>query len=43
MNFLDAKIEEYAQNHTSEESQVLSELNRETNAKILYPRMLSGI
>jgi len=42
MDFLDKKIEAYALNHSSPESDVLKELNRETNAKVLYPRMLSG-
>lgn len=42
MDFLDQKIEEYIINHTSEEPQPLAELNRETNAKVLMPRMLSG-
>lgn len=35
-------IEEYILNHSDEEDSVLSELNRETNLKILRPRMLSG-
>ena len=42
MNFLDQKIEEYVQNHTTEEPELLRQLNRETYAKILMPRMLSG-
>jgi len=42
MDFIEKKIEAYALEHTSPESPVLEELNRETNAKILYPRMLSG-
>jgi len=35
-------IEEYILNHSDEEDPVLTELNRETNLKILRPRMLSG-
>lgn len=35
-------IEEYILQHSDEEDPVLSELNRETNLKILRPRMLSG-
>ncbi len=35
-------IEEYILNHSDEEDPILSELNRETNLKILRPRMLSG-
>ncbi len=42
MDFLEPKIEEYVIGHTSEEPPVLKELNRETYAKILMPRMLSG-
>lgn len=42
MEFLPEKIEQYACEHTQEESPVLAELNRETWAKVLIPRMLSG-
>lgn len=35
-------IEEYILNHSDNEDPVLAELNRETNLKILRPRMLSG-
>lgn len=35
-------IEEYILNHSDKEDPVLAELNRETNLKILRPRMLSG-
>ena len=42
MEFLDKKIEEYIQLKTTEESELLSKLNRETWAKVLMPRMLSG-
>jgi predicted O-methyltransferase YrrM len=42
MNFIDAKLEEYADTHTTEETEVLKKLNRETWAKMLMPRMLSG-
>lgn len=42
MDFLPPAIEQYVQNHSSEEMQVLQELSRETQAKILRPRMLSG-
>lgn len=34
--------EEYALNHTSDELEVLKKLNRETNLKMVQPRMLSG-
>lgn len=39
---IDEKIQEYAEEHTSAESDVLYELNRQTNLKVLNPRMLSG-
>lgn len=42
MEFLDPKLEAYAQRHTSTPSDVLNELDRETWAKVLIPRMLSG-
>lgn len=42
MEFLDKKIEDYALEHSQHESEVLKKLNRETFAKILMPRMLSG-
>ncbi len=35
-------IEEYILNHSDSEDPILAELNRETNLKILRPRMLSG-
>lgn len=42
MDFLDTELEEYVLDHTTSESGLLQKLNRETNAKILMPRMLSG-
>jgi caffeoyl-CoA O-methyltransferase len=42
MDFLDPSIEQYATDHSAPESQVLQKLNRETHAKVLMPRMLSG-
>jgi caffeoyl-CoA O-methyltransferase len=42
MDFLDTKIQEYAENFTSPESEILASLNRETWANVLIPRMLSG-
>ena len=42
MEFLPEKIEEYSINYTTKESELLLELNRETWAKVLIPRMLSG-
>ncbi len=42
MNLIHPDIENYAQKHSSPESVVLKRLNRETHAKIIRPRMLSG-
>jgi predicted O-methyltransferase YrrM len=42
MEFLPQKIEQYSCQHTQAESDVLAKLNRETWAKVLIPRMLSG-
>ena len=42
MEFIDPRIDQYAETHTSPESDVLAELNRETHLKVLQPRMLSG-
>ena len=42
MEFLPEKIENYSVENTSRESDLLSELNRETWAKVMTPRMLSG-
>ena len=36
------KIEEYIEKNSSQEPEVLKELNKETYLKILNPRMLSG-
>lgn len=36
------KITQYAESHTTTESQILQELRRETHLKILKPQMLSG-
>jgi caffeoyl-CoA O-methyltransferase len=42
MDIIDSEIQRYAETHTSEESDLLKTINRETHAKILMPRMLSG-
>ena len=42
MNFIDAKIEQYASDFSSPESLHLQQLTRETNLKTYMPRMLSG-
>ncbi len=40
--FVNSEAEEYASRHTTEETALLKKLNRETHARILRPRMLSG-
>lgn len=42
MEFLPTNIEDYAKNYTQAESNLLNELNRDTNINVLQPRMLSG-
>ncbi len=42
MEFIDSKLDDYVCLYTSDEPQLLYELNRETHLKVLQPRMLSG-
>jgi predicted O-methyltransferase YrrM len=42
MEFIDEKLDDYVCKHTSEEDDLLKELNRQTHLKVLQPRMLSG-
>ncbi len=42
MDFLPEAINDYVERHCAPESELLQSLNRETYAKILMPRMLSG-
>jgi caffeoyl-CoA O-methyltransferase len=42
MEFIDSVLNEYAEHHTSAESELLKRINRETNLEVLRPRMLSG-
>ena len=42
MNFISESILEYSLKNSSEESELLKKLRKETNQKILHPRMLSG-
>ena len=42
MNFLDHNLETYVAEHSEQEPELLQELARETQLKILQPRMLSG-
>jgi len=42
MEFLSEALQQYCENHSSNEPEVLKKLNRETHAQVLQPRMLSG-
>ncbi len=42
MDFIDNNIEAYALAYSQPESEVLNKLNRDTQAKVMMPRMLSG-
>jgi predicted O-methyltransferase YrrM len=42
MDFLSPELQRYTENHTNPESPLLKNLDRETNIKVLYPRMISG-
>ena len=42
MDFLDEKLSAYVESHSGPEPSLLAELNRETWAKVIMPRMLSG-
>lgn len=42
MEFIDSAIEDYSLQHSEAESAVLKKINRETHAKVMQPRMLSG-
>jgi caffeoyl-CoA O-methyltransferase len=42
MEFLEKQIEDYISAHSNKEPKILADLNRETWAKVLMPRMLSG-
>lgn len=42
MEFIDEAIQNYAEQHTGSESEILRKINRETYTDVLAPRMLSG-
>ena len=42
MNFISDKLQQYLEDHSMEESDLLKALDRETHQKVLQPRMLSG-
>lgn len=42
MEFIKPEIQQYAEEHTTQESSLLKQISRETHAKVMMPRMLSG-
>ncbi len=42
MEFIGEELQAYVQKHTTEESELLKRIDRETHANVLMPRMLSG-
>ncbi|MBY0434640.1 MAG: O-methyltransferase [Cyclobacteriaceae bacterium] len=42
MDFIPSELSQYAEGHTSTESELLKRINRETHAQVMMPRMLSG-
>ena len=42
MNYSNESLEDYIINHSQQEPELLKDLNRETNLKVLQPRMISG-
>lgn len=42
MDFLSDELQDYCEQHSSNEPDVLKKLNRQTHAQVLQPRMLSG-
>lgn len=42
MEFITKDLSDYCESHTTPESSLLAELNRETHLKVVSPRMLSG-
>lgn len=42
MEFLSDALQKYVEDHTQEESPLLKQINRQTHAEVMRPRMLSG-
>ncbi|MEO8472729.1 MAG: O-methyltransferase [Chryseolinea sp.] len=42
MDVINTDLQRYAEDHTSAESNLLKRINRDTHAKVMAPRMLSG-
>ena len=42
MEFIPEAIDNYVKEHSDQESELLQKINRETYARVMMPRMLSG-
>ena len=42
MNYINEHLDDYIIKHSQQEPRILKDLNRETNLKVLQPRMISG-
>lgn len=42
MEFINPELSRYVEGHTTPENELLARINRDTHAKVLMPRMLSG-
>ena len=42
MEIINKDLEQYSAQHSTDESELLKQINRDTHAKVLMPRMLSG-
>ncbi len=42
MDLINESIQHYAEQHTSSEGDLLKKIDRDTHAKVMMPRMLSG-
>jgi caffeoyl-CoA O-methyltransferase len=42
MDFIKPDIQEYSEQHTTDESSLLKKISRDTHAQVMMPRMLSG-
>ncbi len=42
MEFTEPRLSEYSEDHTSPESDLLKKISRDTHARVMMPRMLSG-
>jgi caffeoyl-CoA O-methyltransferase len=42
MEFIDEELQQYAEEHTSPEGELLRKVNRQTHLSVMKPRMLSG-